>query len=119
VDRSQGLLQRLLKRDLPLAATVGLSIVNGLDFSPVFDAVSYYLYGFARESPIYDGELFFYLTSVTISLTTLLLAGIPAAVYERVRGLQQSTPGSLTIWLLATALLTLPAILRALALSED
>ena len=68
---------------------------------------------------IYDGELFFYLTSVAISLMTLLLAGIPAALYERVRGLQQSTPGSLAIWLLATALLTLPAILRALALSED
>ena len=50
---------------------------------------------------------------------TLLVAGIPAALYERVRRLQQSTPGSLTIWLLATLLLTLPAILRALALSED
>jgi hypothetical protein len=49
----------------------------------------------------------------------LLLAGIPAAIYERIRGLQQSTPGSLAIWLVATVLLTLPAILRALALSED
>ena len=76
VDRSTGYLQRLLKRDLPLAATVGVSIVNGLDFSPVFDSVSFYLYGFARESPIYDGELFFYLTSVAISLMTLLLAGV-------------------------------------------
>jgi hypothetical protein len=119
VDQSTGYLQRLLQRDLPLAATVGISIINGLDFSPVFETVSFYLYGFARESPIYDGELFFYLTSVAISLMTLLLAGIPAALYERVRGLQQSTSGSLAIWLLATALLTLPAILRALALSED
>ena len=90
VDRSTGYLQRLLKRDLPLAATVGVSIVNGLDFSPVFDSVSFYLYGFARESPIYDGELFFYLTSVAISLMTLLLAGIPAALYERVRDLAES-----------------------------
>ncbi len=119
MDRSSGYLHKLLGRDVPLAATVGVSIVNGLDFSPVFDSVSFFLYSFARESPIYDGELFFYLTSVVISLMTLLLAGIPAALYERVRGLQQSTPGSLAIWLLATALLTLPAILRALALSED
>ena len=104
---------------MPLAATVALAIVNGLDFSPVFDSVSYWLYTFARESPLFDGELFYYLTSVAITLMTLLLAGIPAALYERVRGLQQSTPGSLTVWLLATALLTLPAILRALALSED
>jgi hypothetical protein len=119
VDRSGGYLHKLLGRHLPLVGTVGLSIVNGFDFSPVFDSVSYFLYVFARESPLFDGEVFFYLTSVAISLMTLLLAGIPAALYERVRGLQQSTPGSLTIWLLATLLLTLPAILRALALSED
>jgi hypothetical protein len=104
---------------LLLAATAALAIVNGLDFSPVFDSVSFYLYSFARESPLFHGEVFYYLTSVAITLMTLLLAGIPATLYERVRGLQQSTPGSLTVWLLATALLTLPAILRALALSED
>jgi hypothetical protein len=119
VDRFLGYLPKLLKRDLPLAATVGLAIFNGLDFSPVFDTISFWLYSFARGSPLYDGDVFFYLTSVAISLVTLLLAGVPAALYERVRGLQQSTPGSLTIWLIATALLTLPAILRALALSED
>jgi hypothetical protein len=104
---------------LPLAATVGVAIVNGLDFSPAFDTVSFWLYSFARESRFFDADVFFYLTSLAISLMTLLLAGIPAALYERVRGLQQSTPGSLAIWLLATLLLTLPAILRALALGED
>jgi hypothetical protein len=119
VDQHHGYLRTLLGRDLLLAATVGVAIVNGLDFSPVFDSVSYYLYSFARESPLLHGEVFYYLTSVAISLMTLLLAGIPAALYERARGLQRSTLASLTIWLLATALLTLPAILRALALSED
>jgi hypothetical protein len=119
VDLSSSYLPTLLKRDLPLAGTVGLAIVNGLDSSPAFDTVSFWLYSFARDTPLYDGEVFHYLTSVAISLMTLLLAGIPAALYERLRGLPQSTPGSLTIWLLATLLLTLPAILRALALSED
>ena len=89
----------MLRRDLPLAATVAVAVVNGLDFSPVFDSVSYWLYTFARESPLFDGDLFYYLTSVAITLMTLLLAGIPAAIYERIRGLQQSTPGSLAIWL--------------------
>jgi hypothetical protein len=115
----RGYLPNLVRRDLPLAATVGLAIVNGLDFSPVFDSVSFWLYSFARESPLFDGDVFYYLTSLAIALVTLLLAGIPAALYERVRALQQSTPGSLAIWFLATLLLTLPAILRALALSED
>jgi hypothetical protein len=109
----------MLKRDLPLAATAVLAIVNGLDFSPIFDSMSYWLYAFARGSPLFHGELFYYLTSIAISLMTLLVAGIPAAVYERVRGLRESSVGSLTIWLLATLLLTLPALMRALALSED
>jgi len=117
--RSFGFLQRLGKRDLPLLATVALAAVNGLDVSPAFDAVSFWLYTFARGSPLFDGEVFFYLTSVAISAMTLLLAGIPAALYERVRGLAQSTPGSLAIWLLATLFLSLPTILRALALGED
>ena len=39
---------------------------------------------------------------------TLLIAGIPAAVYERIRGLKASTPVSLGIWLVATVLLSLP-----------
>lgn len=112
-------LQTFVGRDLPLAGTIGLAIVNGLDFSPAFDTVSFLLYVFSRDTPLFDGDVFFYLTSVSLSLMTLLVAGIPAALYERVRGLQQSTPGSLTIWLVATALLTLPAILRAFALSED
>ena len=118
MDRPPGFLQRLGKRDLPLIGTVGLAAVNGLDVSPAFDAVSFWLYGFARGSPLFDGEVFFYLTSVAISAMTLLLAGIPAALYERVRGLKESTPLSLTIWFLATLLLTLPTLLRVLALRE-
>lgn len=117
--RSVGFLQRLGKRDLALLATIALALVNGLDVSPAFDSVSFWLYAFARGSPLFDGDIFYYLTSVVISAMTLLVAGIPAALYERARGLRQSTPGSLTIWLLATLLLTLPTILRALAMSED
>jgi hypothetical protein len=114
-----GLLQGLGKRHLALFATIALALVNGLDVSPAFDPVSFWLYTFARGSPLYDGEVFYYLTSVVISAMTLLVGGIPAALYERARGLTQSTSGSLTIWLLATLLLTLPTILRALAMSED
>jgi hypothetical protein len=104
-------------RDLLLAATVAVAIVNGRDFSPASDRVNFYLSSFARGSALSDGDLIYYLTSVAITLMTLLVAGIPAALYERVRGLQQSTPGSLTIWLTTTLLLTLPAILQGL--SED
>ncbi len=119
MDRGQGYLGTLLGRHAPLAATVALAVVSGLDLSPVFDTVSFYLASFARNSPLFHPELFYYLTSLAISAMTLLLAGIPAALYERLRGLQTSSPVSLAIWLAGTLLLALPVILRALAPVED
>jgi hypothetical protein len=98
---------------------MGLALVSGLDLSPVFDTVSFYLASFGRNSPLFHPELFYYLTSLAISAMTLLLAGIPAALYERLRGLQTSSPASLAIWLAGTLLLALPVILRALTPVED
>ena len=49
--------------------------------------------------------------SLMVSTATIIIAGIPAALYERFIGAKDdSTPGSLWIWLAGTALLTLPAI---------
>jgi len=50
-------------------------------------------------------------SSLMVSTVTILLAGIPAALYERFVGAKDdSTVVSLWIWLAGTALLTLPAI---------
>lgn len=50
-------------------------------------------------------------SSLMVSTATIILAGVPAAIYERVVGAKDdSTVGSLWIWLAGTALLTLPAI---------
>ena len=49
-------------------------------------------------------------SSLMVSTATIILAGIPAAIYERVRGLEDSDTVSLWIWLTGTALLTLPAM---------
>ena len=49
-------------------------------------------------------------SSLMVSTGTIILAGIPAAIYERVRGAKDdSTEVSMWIWLAGTALLTLPA----------
>jgi hypothetical protein len=46
-----------------------------------------------------------------VSTATIILGGIPAAIYEHVVGAKEdSTEASLWIWLAGTALLTLPAI---------
>lgn len=49
--------------------------------------------------------------SLMASTATIILGGVPAAIYERVTGAKDdSTPTSLWIWLAGTAILTLPAI---------
>ena len=50
-------------------------------------------------------------SSLMVSTATIILGGIPAAIYERIAGAKEdSTEASLWIWLAGTALLTLPAI---------
>jgi hypothetical protein len=50
-------------------------------------------------------------SSLMVSTATIILAGIPAAIYEHFIGAKEdSTEVSMWIWLAGTALLTLPAI---------
>lgn len=50
-------------------------------------------------------------SSLMVSTATIILAGIPAALYERYAGVtDDSPPVSLWIWLAGTAVLTLPAM---------
>ena len=51
------------------------------------------------------------LASLMVSTATIVLGGIPAAIYEHIIGAKEdSTEVSLWIWLAGTALLTLPAM---------
>jgi hypothetical protein len=50
-------------------------------------------------------------SSLMVSTATVILAGIPAAIYERYMDAKDdSTEASLWIWLAGTAILTLPAM---------
>src|SRR5262245_34084476 len=98
-------LPRLLLRATLLLGTAGLAIVNGLPLTAFFDSVSYILYLFSRGSLFIDRDALFHATSVFIAVMTFLIGGIPAAIYERLRGLPESTPASLGLWLAATTLL--------------
>jgi hypothetical protein len=103
-------LHTLVRRDVPLACTVALAIVNGMPLTSFYDSVSQILYVFTRGSPFIGQDVLEHLTTPAIALMTLLLGAIPAALYERLRGLQQSTPVSLGIWLVATGLIALPSL---------
>ena len=55
-------------------------------------------------------------SSLMVSTATVIVAGIPAAIYERVIGVKEdSTVVSLWIWLAGTALLAIPALGNFLA----
>jgi hypothetical protein len=48
--------------------------------------------------------------SLMVSTATVILGGIPAALYERITGASESNTVSLWIWLAGTAILALPAV---------
>src|SRR5690606_35488261 len=101
----------LLKRDVLLIAVAGISLLNGMHFSPYFDPVFILLKSYIAGTLLTTPLVLFYLTSIFISLMTLLIAGIPAALYERLRGLKESIATSIGIWLAGTLLLALPSLL--------
>lgn len=56
---------------------------------------------------------FVYLVGATL---TIMIGGIPAALYERATGATESTATSMWIWLAGTAFVSLPAIVTFLEL---
>ncbi|MBM3489506.1 MAG: YggT family protein [Alphaproteobacteria bacterium] len=104
-------LNRPPMREPLLLATVALAILNGLG-SPllivVWHLAPYWLPAAVFGSP----QLAFYLSSLAVSGLTLMLSGVPAALYERFAGASESTTASLAIWCASAALLSHPALGR-------
>lgn len=92
-----------------LAITVAIAVFNGQKFSPAYDIVFFSLRPFVAGTFLGAPPTFFHLITLFIIAITLALAGVPAALYERVRGHRHSTIVSMALWLLATAALTYPA----------
>lgn len=92
---------------------VGFAILNGM-FSPLLRTVFAALLLFSPAFFAASLPILFFLSSITLATLTIMVAGVPAALYERYHGLPESTPTSMYIWLFATAILTLPAVLTFL-----
>ena len=105
--------QEMMQRDVTMVAIAGLSLVNGMHFSPWFDPVAILLRPFLAGTFFGSPLASLYITSFFISAMTLVIAGVPAALYERWRGDSESTPTSLYIWLVATIAFTAHALLSA------
>jgi hypothetical protein len=98
-----------------IMAALAVAAFNGTEWSPYYDSVAYVLYLATRGYPMATAARMSSLTPLAIAVMTLLIAGIPAAVYERIRGLRTSTAGSLGIWLVCAMLLSVPTLMNVFA----
>jgi hypothetical protein len=103
----------MLDRQTLFPVVIGLCIVNGI-FSP-------YLRVAIPITAVLMPELFprtvewvLFWSSVLVASATLLLSGVPAALYERLVDHDAESTVSMWIWLSGAALLSLPAVQRAL-----
>lgn len=95
-------------------ALLAFAILNGI-FSPATAAT--FLLHPLWYPPIapFSLPIVFMLSSLIVATATLMLAGVPAALYEHASGKRQDNTASAWIWLAGTALLSAPAVVRALA----
>lgn len=103
--------QNLMQRDVMLMVIAGLSLVNGMHFSPYFDPAFLLLRPFAAGFFVTSPLVLLYLTSLFVSILTVAVGGVPAAVIERLRGYETSTPGTLMIWAAGVAVVTAPTLI--------
>jgi hypothetical protein len=87
-------------------------MVSGLPFLSPLYLLTYIYSAELMAAPLFGSvPLVILFASLMLSTATLIVAGIPAALYERYIGAKDdSTDTSLWIWLVGTALLAMPAV---------
>ncbi len=98
-------------RDVLLVGTVGLSLLNGMHFSPLFEPGVVLLRPIFASFYLSSQLITLYLTSIFLGLATLMVSGLAAALFEKLTGRKRSDPASLGVWLGATFLAVLPSLL--------
>jgi hypothetical protein len=98
-----------MDRNFLFFAVVGISVLNGL-FSPfLVIAVPIAAVLMPEVFPHSIGWVLFF-SSLLVASGTLLVAGVPAALYERLVDRARGGQVAMWIWLAGAALLALPAL---------
>ena len=93
---------------------LGVAMLNGL-FSPALRIVVLFAPVWYPALLPQVPSLLFFISSLLVATFTLMIAGVPAAVYERLSGARESDFVSMGIWLLGVLVLTAPAAVNILA----
>jgi hypothetical protein len=102
-------------RDFFVFLAVGIAILNGIFSADQFVVAAFQPFWYPWLFPR-SPELIQFLSSIILSTLTLMVAGVPAGIYERVRGVGHTDVVSAVIWFLSSFVIifpTLPVILRA------
>jgi hypothetical protein len=101
-----------MERNFYFIGIAFFGMINGIPFFNPFYIIAFVYTGRVMAVPFFGStSLIALYASLMVSTATIILAGIPAALYERLTGIKDdSNVVSLWIWLAGTAILTLPAI---------
>ena len=100
-----------MDRNLYFVAIAFFGMINGLFNSTAVLFAIIHMQILAPALLFGSASLTLMFSSLLVATATIILGGIPAAIWERVTGAKDdSTQTSLWIWLAGTALLTLPAV---------
>ena len=93
---------------------LGVAMLNGL-FSPALRIVVLFAPVWYPALLPQVASLLFLLSSLLVATFTLMIAGVPAAIYERLSGARESDFVSMGIWLLGVLILSAPAAVNMFA----
>ncbi len=99
----------MIDRRTLLPVVVGICMANGI-FSPYLAVALQVVPVLMPEAFPKTAEWALFFSSIFVSTGTLLFAGVPAALYERVAAPSEESAASTWIWLMGVTLLSLPAL---------
>lgn len=98
-----------------LPPLLGVATVNGI-FSPA-TPIAYVLAGLWYPGFVpFSPAVALFMASLAVSTLTLIVAGVPAALFERITGRTEASIAAAWIWLAGVMLLSLPAIQNFVAI---
>jgi hypothetical protein len=98
-----------------IVALMAVGMLNGI-FSPFFVITSQVMITAIMPLLILAGpRVTAFLASLIAATATIMLAGVPAALFERITARRETDTASYAIWLTAAVVISLPALLRAAA----
>lgn len=98
-----------MDRQSLLVVILTVAVVNGI-FSPAIALALPLAVVWMPDFLPHEPSWAFYFSSLLVSSATLLLSGVPAALYERLIEQDEASLVSMYIWLGAVILLSLPAL---------